>query len=326
MSEVELPARWTAGRPFGLDPAVFGAGCCVFAALGYTAVNICLRVLTVRQDPMWILLVKEAVATAVVGPWFVYQARRGRPVLANARTLAALAAVGLLTHLGGNLPLIWAMSVIGLAITVPATLGVNLVACAALGRLFLREPVTVQSGLAIAAMIASVILLSLGAGQVNQSITASASPPIAPIWIGLAVVLACFAGVAYGILNLAIRRSATRGISLGLLAFLIPAMGVVGVGPVCLGKHGLARLLATPPADFLLMLLCGALNLVAYLAMLKGLQLTSIIRANVLGASQVAMAALAGLVFFGEAASPSLVAGVCLTVAGMILLDRPAGA
>ena len=35
------------------------------------------------------------------------------------------------------------------------------------------------------------------------------------------------------------------------------------------------------------------------------------------------MAAAAGFLFFQENPSPSLLAGVCLTMAGMVLMDRP---
>jgi drug/metabolite transporter (DMT)-like permease len=71
------------------------------------------------------------------------------------------------------------------------------------------------------------------------------------------------------------------------------------------------------------MVFCGTLNLLAYLAIIKGLELTSVVRANVLSASQVAMAAVAGLLFFREAASPVLVAGVAMTIAGMVMIGRP---
>jgi multidrug transporter EmrE-like cation transporter len=35
------------------------------------------------------------------------------------------------------------------------------------------------------------------------------------------------------------------------------------------------------------------------------------------------MAALAGIFFFEEAVTPSLVAGVAMTIAGMVMIDRP---
>jgi drug/metabolite transporter (DMT)-like permease len=174
-------------------------------------------------------------------------------------------------------------------------------------------------------MIASVMLLSLGAGEANGSAGESAAALGGTLWIALAVTLACVAGVVFGTLSLAIRHSATRGVSLGLLAMWIPAMGTAALGPMCLWRYGVSGPLATP-SDFLLMLLCGLLNLIAYLAIIKGLQMTTMLHANVVTASEAAMAAVAGLLFFQEAATPALVAGVCLSVAGMVLMDRPVAA
>ena len=323
MSRNDPPLPNPPACTFGLNPLLLGTGCCTVAALGYTAANICLRILTVRQDPAWILCVKESVAVVLVGPWLLVQAARRQRVLPGKGTLAALAAVGLATHLGGSLPWIWAMGVVGLAITVPASLGVNLVVAALFGWLLLRERVSVQSGLAIAVVIVSVLLLSAGAGEVNDSILATASVATGPFWIGLAVALSCASGIVWAALNVAIRRSVTRGVSIWLIAFIVPAMGASSLAVVSLLRHGLWGLLATPGEDFALMLVCGLFNLVAYLAIIKGLQMTSIVHANVVSASQAAMAALAGLWFFQETSSPSLVAGLCLTVAGMALIDRP---
>jgi drug/metabolite transporter (DMT)-like permease len=311
---------------------VFGTGCCLVAALGYTAVDIGVRSLSERQSLIWILFVKELVAVVLVGPWLMWQASRGAGLPLGRQTLLGLAVVGLLTHLAGNLPFFWAMRVVGLAITIPASLGVTLIASATFGWFFLRERVSWQSGLAIAAMIVSVIFLSLGAGTgVGGTAGLSSSGGAGgggqevqgALWIALAVALACVAGVVFAVLSLAIRHSATRGVPLAWLAFVVPAMGAITLGPLCLCWYGVSDLLATPLADFLLMLLCGVVNLIAFLAIIKALQMTTMVHANVLSASQTAMAAAAGFLFFRETASPSLVAGVCLTMAGMVLMDRP---
>jgi DME family drug/metabolite transporter len=323
MSRSEASCPPSPSRPLGLSPVVLGTACCIGAAVGYTASNICLRILTVRQDPAWILCVKESVAVVLVGPWLLVQAARRQRVLPGKRTLAGLMAIGLATHLGGSLPWIWALGVVGLAITVPASLGVNLVVAAAFGWLMLRERVSVQSGLAIAVVIVSVLLLSAGAGQVNDSILTTAPVATGPFWIGLAILVSCLAGIIWAALTVAIRRSVTRGASIWLVAFIVPAMGASSLALVSLWRHGFSGLLATPADDFALMLICGLFNLVAYLAIIKGLQMTSVVHVNVLTASEAAMAAVAGLLFFQEASSPSLVAGVCLTVAGMALMDRP---
>jgi len=323
MSRNDPPLPNPPACTFGLDPLLLGTGCCTVAALGYTAANICVQTLQARNPLIWVLFVKESVAVLLVGPWLLWRAGRGEGVWPGKRTLLALTAVGLLTHLAGNVPLFWAMSVVGLAIAIPANLGVALIASAALGWFFLRERVSIQSAVAIAAMIASVIFLSHGAGEANGSSGAGAAVAWGAFLIALAVVLACVAGVVFGTLSLAIRHSATRGVSLGLLAMWIPAMGTAALGPMCLWRYGVSGLLATPLSDFLLMLLCGLLNLIAYLAIIKGLQMTTMVHANVVMASEAAMAAVAGLLFFQEASSPALVAGVCLTVAGMVLMDRP---
>lgn len=53
--------------------------------------------------------------------------------------------------------------------------------------------------------------------------------------------------------------------------------------------------------------------------------MTTIVHANVLNASQVAMAAVAGLLFFAEEPSAHLILGICLTIAGTLLIDRADG-
>ena len=47
-----------------------------------------------------------------------------------------------------------------------------------------------------------------------------------------------------------------------------------------------------------------------------------VVQVNLLSASQVAMAALAGVLFFGEALSIALVAGVLLTTLGLLMIKR----
>lgn len=323
MHRTSLVTRRPPSVSLRLSPAMLGAACCIFAAVGYTAANTLLRKLTVQQDPMWLLCVKESVAVVLLGPWLAYRAMRGRPSLPSGRPLLALVIVGILTQVAGNLPLIWAMGVVGLAISIPVSIGVNLAACAVLGQTLLGERVSFRSAIAVAALVVSVVLLSTGAGQANDSIAASAEVVTGGFWSVMAVGGACLAGVIFGFLNVTIRRSATAGVPLLAIGFMVPAMATATLAPACLWRHGLNGLLATPPQDFLLMLVCGVLNIAAYLAIIKGLQLTTIVHANVLAASQVAMAALAGLLFFQEAASPSLATGILLTIAGTALIDRP---
>jgi len=101
-------------------------------------------------------------------------------------------------------------------------------------------------------------------------------------------------------------------------------MAVVSLGPLSVYRLGIAQLASTPTEQFGWMLAAGGFNLVAFLAISKGLQLTTVVHANVLNASQVAMAVVAGWIFFKESMNLWLILGVALTILGIILIDRPA--
>jgi drug/metabolite transporter (DMT)-like permease len=103
--------------------------------------------------------------------------------------------------------------------------------------------------------------------------------------------------------------------------------GVSGAGLLSLGtlswlRLGSAGMTATQPDDLSMMLLAGVCNALAFLALTKSLQLTSVVYVNALNATQASLAALAGVLIFQEALSPWLLAGVALTMAGLLLLTR----
>jgi drug/metabolite transporter (DMT)-like permease len=68
------------------------------------------------------------------------------------------------------------------------------------------------------------------------------------------------------------------------------------------------------------MLLAGLCNAAAFLTLTLALQLAGLVYVNALNASQTAMAAVAGVVVFGEAVTPWLVLGVLLTAGGFLLM------
>lgn len=306
-----------------LRPAAKGVVYCVLAALGYGAVNVCLRVLTVRCDRGLILLVKEILAFACVGLWVASRARRDRFPIPGRRTVVGLMVIGASTQLAGTLPLLWSMAVVGLAIAVTASLCASLVTSAVLGQLVLGERVSLQSLSAIGLLVGAVGFLTFGA-QGSPGSLASADEP-SSLTVLAATAAACIAGVIYGVLNVGVRRSVTNGVSVAFVALVIPFMGVFCLGPVCLWRLATSGIPAIPVEDLLVMLLGGILNVAAWFAYIKGLQTTPVVHANVLTTSQVAMAAVAGVFLFGEALSPALVAGVAMTIAGMVWIDRPVG-
>jgi drug/metabolite transporter (DMT)-like permease len=228
--------------------------------------------------------------------------------------------VGALTQLAATLPLLWAMAVVGLAIAITLSLGTSLITTAMLGRFVLGERVSGQSLGAIGLLIAAVVCLTFG---VEGAATLPSTETGFSFSFALAIAVSCVAGVIYGLLNVSVRRSVTGGVPAGFVALVIPTMGVVCLAPACFWRLGPSGILATPAEDALVMLVSGLLNVIAWFAIIRGLQTTSAVHANVLTASQVAMAALAGILLFEEAITLSLVAGVVMTIAGMVMIDRP---
>ena len=310
-------------RPLGLSPVVFGVACCILSAFAYTAVNICLRFMSTQGDKVWVIFTKELMTVVIVGPWLLAQACRGRKVLPNVRVLVVLAVMGLIIQWAGNLSCIWAMSIVGLSITVPVTVGTSLTFSAVLGWLILRERIMRASAFAIAMMFFSVVLLSLGASKVSESITASTGTSVSTAMIVLAVLAAVSAGTVYACLAIVIRRLVTSATSPSVVVFMITFMGVITFGPWSFYQHGLEMLWSISLRDHIIMIVMGVLNLIGFLSVAKGLEMTTVAHANVLLASQVAMGVIAGMMLFDEPVGSWLIVGVCLAIAGIIII-RPA--
>jgi drug/metabolite transporter (DMT)-like permease len=65
------------------------------------------------------------------------------------------------------------------------------------------------------------------------------------------------------------------------------------------------------------------LNLIGFVSLISGLQRITVAHANIISASQVGMAAVAGILLFHEPPNLWLVLGVCLTIVGIARFDRP---
>ena len=304
----------------GLSPVVAGTACCAVSAVGYTAANACMRQLNgLGVDPMWAVCNKELVTVAVVGPWLVWQSARRRLRPTPFTSLAVLAAVGLAVQMGANLGLQWAFGVVGLAVAIPAVFSAMLTASGLLGWLILGERVSGRSIRAIGLLLVSLVFLGLAARAAGKSVAEGGGP----LWFTLGVAAGCMAGTIFAVLTITIRSNAARATPMSVILFTTTLMGVISLGPLSLIRLGVEGLAATTAVEAAWMLAAGTCNLIAFLAITKGLHLTTVLHANVLNASQVAMAALAGLLFFDEPLTFWLVLGVLLTITGVAAIDRP---
>jgi drug/metabolite transporter (DMT)-like permease len=311
------PADRLPHRPL-IDPVVLGTLCGLASALIYTAANSFLRSVN-DCDPVWVSAIKAVPTVVLMSPWLLTLVARGQKVLPAWPITLMIAAAGLFGQVVGNTSFQWALGEVGVALTVPLSLGGMIVSAAILGRVFLHEPVTPRAALSLAILLLAIGVLSLGASDARVSVVKAAA---APLEVAAGVAAGCLAGFAYSVLNVAIRYAVLRGMPLPTTLFIVAAGGLVSLATIAWTRIGLAGMLATAPHDLVLMLLAGVCNTLAFLALTKSLQLTSVVYVNALNATQAALAALAGVVIFQEALSAWLLQGVVLTIVGLAILTR----
>lgn len=292
--------------------------------MAYTAANVCMRQLTVLQcDPLVAVLGREFFTTVLVVPWLAARLLRGRPTFPKGRLLVNLLLAGFFLQMVGNPCGQWALGAIGLAVTIPSQFGVSITAGAVLGSFLLGERVSIRSISAITLLIAALIFLGVGAEAVGQAIATADAAASGPIWTVLAVLAAGISGTSSALLIITVRHSITRTAIPSAVAFLIPAMGIVCVGPMAVVRLGVPAILGTSGEQLLLLIAAGSFNLIGFLGLIWGLQRTTVVHANVISASQVAIAAVAGLALFQEPPTLWLILGVCLMILGIVRIDRP---
>jgi drug/metabolite transporter, DME family len=308
-----------------------GTVCCAAAAVFYTASSICTRqVAALGCDPGWAVCLKETVSVLVIGPCLIYRAARGLPVFPPAKILFILLMAGLADQLLGNLGWQWSVGIVGLVVTVPTALGVMIIGGAIFGRLILKEKVTPRSMAAIGLLIVSIMSLGMGAESAGETLGNSSLAAIADpagqsnaILLAEGVAAAGVAGAAYALLSIAIRHTMNADARQSTLMFIITGIGTITMGPISVYRLGWNGLAATSGELLAWLAAAGVFNLLGFIGFTKGLHLTTVVHANVLSASQVAMAAVAGILIFRESPNPWLIAGVLLTLLGIFLVDQP---
>jgi drug/metabolite transporter (DMT)-like permease len=302
------------------SPLKLGTILCVFSSLGYTAYNVCLRDASRRYDPSWINCVQSSVTVTVLAIYLGWQAARGRRVLPPRNELLALLIISLITQFG-NILYVWAMSVVGVAVTATVQTGVLLGSSAILGLIVLHERVSSRQVAAIVLITISMIFFSMGAQSGDQ--------PTAGHWVPLTIVrgiaAAALAGVSFALLTVGVRKTVTSKASPEAVVFLISTMGVVAMGPWCVYRTGLHALLQTPARDFGVMLAAGTMNLMAFLLVTKSLQLISVVRFNVLNNGlTTAMSAAIGVAIFHEPWNAPILFAMLLAMVGILTISLAA--
>ncbi|OHB79102.1 MAG: hypothetical protein A2W31_17740 [Planctomycetes bacterium RBG_16_64_10] len=310
---------WPARRPQRFDSTLVATYCGLFSALGYTAANICLRALT-DCDAVWVSCVKAFPTVVLVAPWLCLRAARNQCLIPCWHVLGILVVAALVGQLGGNVLFQWSLGVVGIAMSVPLCLGSMILASVVVGRSFLGEVITRRMVVATVILLLAIAILSLGAVAANRSFGLPGPRAGHLVWVIIGVAAACFSGITYCLLGTVIRWSSNRGTPVSTILAVTCLVGMVSLGALSAVRIGPLGMVRTNRLDLVVMLLAGLCNAAAFLALTLALQLAGLVYVNALNASQTALAAVAGVVVFGEAVTPWLVLGVLLTAGGLLLM------
>jgi drug/metabolite transporter (DMT)-like permease len=311
-------ARPVEEKPREADLVLLGSICGLLSAVGYTAANVCLRA-AAEADPVWVSAVKAVPTVVIFGPYLAWRALRALPIGPSPAAFWWLVAAGLLGQVGGNVAFQWSLGVIGLALAVPLCLGMMIVFGAWMGWSWLGERVTWRTIASMIVLFIAVTIVCLGAPDAQASLDQAKSA--SPLRALAGAAAACASGFAYAALGAAIRNAARHGAPTTSSLVTVGVVGMLSLFPLAASRIGLAGMIATTASDWTFMLGAGIANAVAFFLLVKSLQLTSIAHVNALNATQAAMAAIAGIIIFGEPLSAMLGVGILLTAIGLWMMD-----
>jgi len=229
---------------------------------------------------------------------------------------------GLIAQLFGNVLFQWSLSIIGIALAVPLVLGSMILSGALLGKTFLGERVTSRSFVSMGLLIIAIGVLWLGASSAYESVQGDEATGQSAWAMFAAVIAATICGLAYSQLGVVLRSCVTQDTALSSALVIVSIAGIIPLTIMAFYSIGWEGIVNTPGDDLRTMLFAGFFNAVAFMALTKALQLTPVLYVNTINASQATMGALVGVFIFHEAASPWLVLGVLLTIAGLLFTER----
>lgn len=288
----------------------------VLAAVGYSLANICLRMVA-DLDPVWVSFLKAIPTVAIFGPLAIWQAYTGKTPLPRLSSLLVLIVAAVFSQLLGNALLQWSFGVVGVALSVPLSLGMMLVFGVVISRWMLQESLTRWQGWGTAALVLALVVLSLAGRPAVQAVSGSQVTS----WLVLGGILApILSGISYAFLSVAIRRGVSREVSVYVTISLICAVGMVVLGPLSLLTATWPGMMATTVAQYAILLVAGLLNAGAFIALALAFRCAPVIIGNAANSLQNPLTAVAGVVLFQEAFSLNLAVGVVLTVVGVVFM------
>lgn len=259
----------------------------------------------------------------------------------------------------GNVAFQKALELIGISTVVPITLGTIIVCGAILGVVILQESIGLRKLIAMFTLITAVVVLAIPSqdamdskspaeakrqrvaaqeggvatspnpNDVSDPTSAAESAAVDATvssnraWqIILGSCWAILSGLTYAYFGVAMRRSLRAGIGSATLMIISGVVGVVLLWGYSIIQLGLIQISEIHVRSWLWMSFAGLCNFIAFITLTASLKRLPLVAVNLINASQVALAATAGVILFSEPITVTLVIGLVLTLTGLMILAR----
>lgn len=314
-------------------PSWVGPLCGMVAAVLYTLTNIALRD-CVQVDAYLVSAVKAAPTVIFLGPLIAWAAAGKQPVIASKRRIPQFLVASFMAQFFGNAAFQKALEKIGLAASVPITLGVLIVGGAIFGVILLGESVNRQKMFSMATLIIAVVVLSIpntNAASAETAVSESGSITATSVAdaktartsdVLIGSLWAASSGLAYSFFGVTLRQTLQSGVKSTTAMFLSGLVGIVTLWPYIYWTLGVDAVHSTPLSLWGTMAVAGLCNFLAFIAITASLKLLPVVAVNLINASQVAMAAVAGVMLFGEPVTWTLLTGIFLTILGLVIMAK----
>ena len=297
-----------------------GVWCSAGAALLYTLTNGCFRQLATEVDP-WLPSAMRALVTFFFFlPMYVWASAAGKKLSSGWKSMAILTGVAFCSQLFGNVLMQYSMGVVGVAITIPLCTGAMVIASAILGRMFLKEPIDSGMALALLVLMVSIFLFRGGSEAARQSMEHSQLQMLRN-WSAMSgVAAAIIPGIVFAGLSVTIRSVLNRDVFRLTPIMVVSITGIVFIWPGVFWRIGGEGLAAVTAWQWQLMIIGGLGNAVAFWCLATSLKMLPVAWVNAINVSQVALAAVLGILFFSEPSSFWLWIGLGVMTVGFLIL------
>ncbi len=316
------PAK-PAPTPTPVQPRIlFGLTCGFFAAACYGIANICQRfVATERTDIAWAIFVCSfkllpLLIMGVVG--LTWAMAKGRPIRTTRKIILTMAFAGLVMQWPGNVAVQLGMSYCGLAMAIPICFAFILISGSLFGKWLLGEEISSRAVLSQGVLVLATTLLTLGAPQACDSVSGGSSMMNIAIGISASIL----SGIAFGYCGVAMREAVKDNGSICASMTSLALAGVVSCGVVSFFMMTPGEVNGISRFSWGAILGVGGFTGIAYIFISLAFVHLSVIQCNIVNATQIALAAIGGVLVFHEPATIWLQIGTALNIVGLLSMDR----